>query len=97
MNDQIEAYTSMCRIVRGGGRLPAATVRRVLNAASKTPDDYLTDTCPGTADRAMSGDPCDCGARLVVIDSRVIGGRRVRRLGCKACGHREGRKLVTNG
>lgn len=96
MSDATTRYIAMVRIIRGGGRLPEATVRRVLVDAAKTADDYLSDTCPGTADHPVSGDDCpQCNGRLSIVDSRVRDGHRIRFLGCRSCGHRpEANKLV---
>ena len=95
MSDQNERYAGLVRALQSGNRIPNGTIQRILTAVGRTSDDLLADAF-GSADRAISGDPCpDCDGTLIVIDSRVVGDRRVRRLGCRGCGYREGRKLVT--
>jgi len=96
MSDPSKRYSALCRLVRSGNRPTSQTVRRVLTDAGRTADDFLDVTLGNGPDRALPGDPCpDCAGRLIVIDSRAVGDRRVRRIGCRTCGHRADRKLIT--
>lgn len=52
---------------------------------TKTRHNRSFDTCP------------ECGSRVIVVNSRLLAGFRVRYYGCRQCGYRpDNNKVVTN-
>jgi hypothetical protein len=42
----------------------------------------------------QSGDPCLCGGRIHVVNTRILGNTRIRYLGCRRCGFRPANNKV---
>ena len=87
-------YPQLLATVRRGNHVPLQCVQAVLSAAGKTDADFIRDLFSGVP-HAKVGDPCSsCAGRLKILNSRIVGGRRIQYIGCGSCGHRPIRNKV---
>ena len=93
-----ERFSRLVRFARSGGRLPRATIDQILAQCGKTDRDLTEQLLVGSSAGAPEpGDPCNCGGRLYVANSKPRGNFRVQYLKCAGCRRNVGKRIIPSG